>query len=230
MDDFKIMPVNSVTINKILTSSELTDSEKALFLRNNAKEIKDVMKVEISKSEFSAMMQNRPLQRFRPLKNSFTKQGDKILLAEALGVSQKDINKYIDNIINTHFDLTHITPDNAEKVKTYIYRHGSKAQVVEFLDYELSNVETVLEKLYKTLEDNSGGLADYFSRPIHRMDDITLSKLYNTIDKNLRKAEKKGTITSDRCNSTAEWALVRIYQIQNNSKVIRAYDKYKSML
>ena len=231
MDDFKIIPINAVNIHKVLTSSELTDAQKAVFLRRNSKEINAVMKTEISKSELSALMQNRPLQRFRPIKNSFTKHGDKMLLAKSLGVSEKDINKYIDNIISTNFDIQNgVTSENIDKVKAYVYRHGSKSQVVAFLGYELSNVDYVLKRLYKTLEDNSGGLADYFSRPVHRMDDVTFGKLYNTIDKSLRSAEKSGVINTDKCNSTAEWALVRIYQIQNNSKLIRAYDKYKSII
>ncbi len=236
MEDFAIKSINSVgvlnvaKIHKILASPELTDAQKADFIRKNSSEIKSVMKQEISRSEFAQMMQNRPLIRFRPLKNSFTKQGDKILLAKSLGISTKEIKKYINDIIDTNFEIQdNLRKDNIEKVKTYVYRHGTKDEVVAFLRYELSDVRTTLEKLYKTMEDNSGGLCDYFSRPIHRMSNITLGKLYNTIDSCLRESEKAGFITKEKYNSTAIWALVRIYQIQNNSKLIRAYNLYKDL-
>ena len=97
------------------------------------------------------------------------------------------------------------------------------------MEYELSDAKTTLQKLYKTLEDNSGGLADYFSRPIHRMDNITLGKLYNTIDKSLKNSANAGYIKHEELNSHAEWALVRIYQIQNNSKLIKALEAYNSL-
>lgn len=80
------------------------------------------------------------------------------------------------------------------------------------------------------MENNSGGLADYFSRPIHRMDNITLSKLYNTIDKSLQTSADAGYIKRDELNSHAQWALVKIYEIQNNSKVIRAYQAYQDLI
>lgn len=231
MKDYKVMPVNSINIQKILASQELTDKQKAAFIRNNVSEIKDVMKSEITEKEFVMMMHNRPLIKFRPLKNSFTKKGDKILLAKTLGIQEKDVNAYIKNIIDTNFDIRqNINASNIEEVKAYVYRHGTKSQVCAFLEYELSDVKNVLQRLYKTLDDNSGGLCDYFSRPIHRMDNITLGKLYNTIDKSLRCAAKSGFITDDECNSTAEWALVRIYQIQNNSKLIKALDTYNSLI
>ena len=203
-----IKPISFNEIQKILSSEKLTDAQKAEFL-----------------------MQNRPLIKFRPLKNSFTKKGDKILLAKSLNIKENEINNYIYSIINTNFDIKeNITKNNIEKVKTYIYRHGNKSQVIAFLEYELSDVKTTLEKLYKTMQDNSGGLCDYFSRPIHRMDNKTLAKLYNVIDKSLKKSVNEGNLTKEQYNSTAQWALVRIYQIQNNSKLIRACECYKDLV
>jgi len=230
MEDFKIPALNAVNIQKILGSSKLTDAQKAEFIHKNAVEIKQVMQSKITKDEFAYMMKNRPLIRFRPLKNSFTKKGDKILLAKSLGLDESEVDDYIQNIIDTNFDIQHgVSRDNIEKVKTYVYRHGKKDDVVAFLDYELSNVRTVLEKLYKTLDIDSGGLAGYFSRPIHRMDNKTLTKLYSTITKRLDEGCEAGEFSREKCNSTAQWALVKIYQIQNNSKLIRAYNAYKDV-
>lgn len=227
----KIQPINSLSaleIYKILSSEKLTDSEKAQFIKKNSIAIKNIAKTEITPSELKEIMLHRPLIRFRPLKNSFTKQGDAIIFAKAVGISKKEIRKYINSIIDNNFENQH--PDNIEKAKAYVYRHGTKSQVIAFLEYELSDVRTTLEKLYKTLEVNSGGLADYFSRPIHRMDNITLGKLYNTIDKSLKNSANAGYIKPDELNSHAEWALVKIYEIQNNSKVLKAYEAYQSLM
>lgn len=222
-----IKQISSLDIYKTLESQKLTTKQKAEFLRKYNVQIKDVIKSEISKAELKEIMSHRPLVRFRPLKNSFTKQGDDIILAQALGINKKEIKQYINSIIDSNFENQH--PDNLEKMKTYVYRHGTKEQVAAFLEYELSDVKTTLTKLYKTLEINSGGLADYFSRPIHRMDNETLAVLYKTIDKSLRNSADAGYISSDELNSTAEWALVKIYKIQNNSKLIRAYNAYKDL-
>ena len=222
--------LDALKLRKVLTSEKLTDSQKAYFLRKNAVEIKKIIKSQISKSEFKAMMDDRPLIRFRPLKNSFTKQGDDILLAKSLGISKQNIKKYINSVIDNNFEIKNAQDlENIEKTKTYVYRHGTKAQVIAFLEYELSDVKTTLQKLYKTLADNSGGMCDYFARPIHRMDNVTLSKLYNVIDKSLRNSANAGFIGNKQLKSVSEWALIRIYQIQNNSKVIRAYQEYKAL-
>lgn len=226
----KIQPISSLDaleVYKILSSEKLTDNQKAQFIKKNSTAIKNLAKTEITQNEFKKIMAHRPLIRFRPLKNSFTKQGDDIMFAQSVGISKKEIGKYINSIIENNFENQN--PENIEKTKAYVYRHGSKTQVVSFLEYELSDVKTTLRKLYKTLEDNSGGLADYFSRPIHRMDNSTLRKLYKTIDKSLRASADAGYIKSEELNSHAQWALVRIYQIQNNSKILRAYDAYKDL-
>lgn len=229
----KITGVNSIDtlkLHRILTSEKLTDKQKAEFIKKNTTAVKNIVKTEINKYEFEELMSERPLIRFRPLKNSFTKKGDTIILAKSLGIAEKDIKKYINSIIENNFEIQdNLKKDNIEKVKTYVFRHGTKAQLVSFLEYELSDAKTTLKKLYKTLEENSGGLCDYFSRPIHRMDNKTLGKLYNTIDKSLRSAEKSGVISKAEMNSTAEWALVKIYQIQNNSKLLRAYEIYNTL-
>ncbi len=225
-----IYNLDSIQLYKILESNQLTNKQKAEFIKNNSSLVNDTLKQEITLTEFKELMKHRPLIRFRPIKNSFTKKGDKILLAKSLGIEQKEVNKYIESIIKNEFSLKDAQrTSDIDKVKTYVYRHGTKNQVASFLEHELSDVKTVLEKLYKTLEDNSGGLADYFSRPIHRMDNRTLRKLYNIIDKALRSSYDAGYIKKEELDSVSEWALVKIYQIQNNSKVIRAFELYKSI-
>ena len=59
------------------------------------------------------------------------------------------------------------------------------------------------------------------------MSNNTMIQLYNVIDKNLQSAIKSGSITQEEYNETARWALVRIYEIQNNSKLINAIKTYK---
>lgn len=230
----KVQAIGALTtfdIYKVLASQKLTDKQKAEFIKKNSAAIKNISTSEISKAEFQELMAHRPLIRFRPLKNSFTKQGDDIILAKALGIEKKNIKKYINSIIDNNFEIQNsVDQDKIEKIKAYVYRHGTKAQVIAFLDYELSDTKNTLEKLYKTLEQNSGGLCDYFSRPVHRMDNITLGKLYNTIDKNLKKSYAAGYINENKLNSTSQWALIKIYEIQNNSKLIKAYETYKSLI
>ncbi len=223
-----ISSIDSFELHKILTSNKLSNKQKVEFLKNNAHILKNISPENITKKELEQILKNRQLIRFRPLKNSFTKQGDMKLLAEALGIEKSEINKYINSVINTNFLIQNQTDiDNIEKMKMYVYRHGTKKQVESFLEYELSDVKTTLQKLYKTLEYNSGGLADYFSRPIHRMDNKTLARLYNIIDKSLKNSADAGYVTD--INSHAEWALIKIYEIQNNSKLIKAYDLYNSL-
>lgn len=225
----KVEPITPLYVNKILATNKLTDAQKLQFIKENAAAIKSFSGEEINMTELKEILKSRPLVRFRPIKNSFTKQGDRILLAKSLNIEPKEVNKYIENLTTTGLN-TDTPVESIEKVKSYVYRHGTKGQVVKFLEYELSDEKFVLERLYKTLQANSGGLYDYYERPIHRMTNNNLSQLYNVIDKSLRNAEKKGAINKDQLSSTSEWALVRIYEIQNNSKLIRAYNKYKDLV
>ncbi len=225
-----ISSLDSVRIHQVLASASLTDGQKVEFIKKNSSQIKSVLESEITKDEFKMLMEYRPLIRFRPLKNSFTKQGDVELLAQALNINKKDVRKYINSIIGSNFEIhNRQEKDNIESSKTYVYRHGTKEQVVAYLEYELSDVKNVLQCLYKTLDENTGGFAGYFNRPIHRMDNRTMRKIYNVVDKSLTKAANEGRITSKQQQDAAEWALVRIYQIQNNSRFIRACDAYREI-
>ncbi len=224
-----VEPITPVYINKVLGNNKITNEQKIQFIKKNESIIKSFSAEEINITELKEIMKSRPLIRFRPLKNSFTKQGDKIILAKSLNIKPKDVNEYIRNLVKTGLN-ENTPPENIEKVKSYVFRHGTKGQVIKFLEYELSDTKFVLERLYKTLQANSGGLYDYYERPIHRMTNNNLSQLYNVIDKSLRNAEKDGAINKDQLNSTSEWALVKIYEIQNNSKLIRAYHKYQDLV
>ena len=52
-------------------------------------------------------------------------------------------------------------------------------------------------------------------------------KLYNVIDKNIENAYKSGSIDEKQKSEIARWALIRIYQIQNNSQFINAVKTFK---
>jgi hypothetical protein len=123
-------------------------------------------------------------------------------------------------------NLTFLPPDKLEMIKTYIYRHGNKDELVTFLDYELANSNDMVKTLYRTLEYYNGGVADYFIRPIHRMDNKTLVRIYGIIDKNIKLCQKEGKFSEAESKKVAKWALVRIFQIQNNSKLINAVKTY----
>ena len=114
-------------------------------------------------------------------------------------------------------------------LKTYVYRHGSKDDLVAFLDYELKKAEDLTKSLYRTLEYYSGGVADYFIRPIHRMDNKTLIKLFDVINKNIKQKQIAGKLSEAESEEVAKYALLRIYEIQNNSKLINAIKTYKTL-
>jgi hypothetical protein len=235
MSDLKINAITNVdlyTVQKVFASNKISDGEKVAFFRQYQSDITDIIKQTITSSEYAHMMQGRPLQKFRPLKNSFTKRGDKILLAKALGIDPSEIDFMIRTItedIEEGKDLSKYSPELLEKVKTYVYRHGKKDQLVVFLDYKLNDVKDIVQYLYRTLEYNSGGVADYFVRPIHRMDNKTLINLYKTIDDKLDMAHKSGQIALEYKEKTAKWALVKLCEIQSNSKLINAIKTYNKL-
>lgn len=228
----KIKNIDIYTLQKIMTSANITDGEKAQFIKNNSTQIHQIIESKISGKDFSLMMKNRPLIRFRPLKNSYTKRGDKKLLAASLDIEPSSLDAYVDKVnASLNIKNTEIIIDNEdlEKIKNYTYRHGKKEQVLNFLDYELSHAKNILKTLYHTLEYDSGGVADYFFRPIHRLDNNTMVRMYNIIDKNLKIAQNNGQLDNAKMEETARWALVRIYEIQNNQRLINAVKAYRSL-
>lgn len=229
----KIMVTDFYTLHKLMVSSSISNDQKAKFIMYNQAQIKQILaNANISAIEFYNIMKNRPLVKFRPLKNSFTKRGDKILVAKTLGIEPEDVDSYIKTVtseLQDIDDLDFLPEDKIYAIKTYVYRHGSKDQLVAFLDYELTKTQDVLKTLYRTLEYNTGGVADYFVRPIHRFDNRTLINIYNVIDKHLDKVQIEGDCTDEQKTKIAKWALVRIYQIQNNNKFKNAI-KTKNIL
>jgi len=224
--------VDFALIKKIMSSPKISDKQKTQFLRSNRVQISNVMKEKITSSEFRDMMKNRPLQKFRPIKNSFTKAVDKRLLAQSLGILPNEVAGYTKEVAKELMKINAkslISPETIDKMKTYVYRHGTKDEVIQFLDYELSQAKDLIKTLYSTLEYYSGGVADYYIRPIHRMDNATLVKTYNVIDKNLKVASECGQVTDADRLKLAEWSLIRIYEIQNNSKLINAIKTYNEL-
>ena len=228
----KIEHLDFLKLQEILSSTRITDSEKIRFIEQNKPEIEKIVDVKISNEDFNYLIQNRNLVKFRPLKNSFTKKGDKILLAKALNINPSEVSSYIKNVSDSIQKLDKIdflSEDKVEMLKTYVYRHGSKDELVNFLDYELTKSKDTVKSLYKTLTYHSGGIADYFIRPIHRMDDKTLIKIFKIINKHIKQAFRDGNITDAENKKIAKWTLIRIYQIQNNSKLINAIKTYKTL-
>ena len=229
----KVNKIDSMDINmlqRVLSSSKITETQKADFIRNNQTQIEKVIRLEVTPGEFKGLMKNRPLRKFRPIRNSFTKRGDKMLLARTLDIPVDEVEDYIDEVredMAEFSDLSFLPPDKLDAMKTYVYRHGSKDEIVAFLDYELHCAKDIVKTLYSTLEYHTGGIADYFIRPIHRMDNKTMVRLYRVIDKHLDNAKAAGNITEKEQTETAKWALIQIYHLQNNSKLINAIKTYK---
>lgn len=214
---------------KILSSSEITEKQKTEFILKNKPQVEHIMKVKISSMDYKTLMQKRSLRKFRPLKNSFTKKGDKLILAKALNINPSEVNSYIKkttSAINSVNEMDFLSPEKIDMLKTYVYRHGNKDELVAFLDYELTKTKSLTKTLYSTLKYYSGGVADYFIRPIHRMDNKTMIKVYSVINKNIQQKKAEGKITEAESEKIAKWALIQIYRIQNNSKLINAIKTY----
>lgn len=208
----------------IMSSPKLDDYQKLEFVRKNRMEIKNLMARKISNPEFFNMMQNRPLIKFRPLKNSYTKAGDKILFAKSVGILPSQVSDYVKNVTHAMSDMNQMSSlpmDKMDAIKTYVYRHGSNEQVAILLDYELKSSKDMLKTLKKTLDYGTGGAADHYVRPIHRMTNKVLLNMFNVIDDNLKAAQASGIISSDTKETIANEVLVRLYSIQYNQKIIK---------
>ena len=228
----KIESVDFNTIHRILRSNSITEAQKEQFIRKHQAEIHKIMEGKISGAEFRGLMKNRPLQKFRPLKNSFTKMGDKKLLGIALDIEPADVPSYIEEVTEQYKELGNLDflpKDKIDALKSYVYRHGTKAQLINFLDYELTCTKDKIKTLYRTLEYHTGGAADYFIRPIHRMDRKTFIKVYAIVNKNIDDAKKAGDINEEDREKIAKWALIQLYKIRHNSEFINAVKTYKEL-
>ena len=129
-----IEPMDLHTVYSVLSSNKLTDSQKTQYLRHNRVQIQGLVDARLPGIAFKGLMKNRPLQKFKFLKNSYTKRGDKILLAMTLGIEPPDVDEYIDGIVSKQFsefsDLDFLDKDKLDAIKTYVYRHGSADGVV----------------------------------------------------------------------------------------------------
>ena len=227
-----ITPITLTKVYEVLTSNKISHSQKTEFVRHYKTQIQQALDVKLTGTEFKWIMKMRPLEKFKLLKNSFTKRGDRIMLANALGIEPAELDDYIYEVEDSLQDtdkLNFLPKDKLDAIKTYIFRHGSKDSIVNFLDYELKSSNDMLATLYRTLEYHTGGVADYFIRPIHRMSNSTMVKLYNVVDKNIKVAQDAGAINAEQSDEIARWALIRIYQIQNNSQLINAIKTYKEL-
>ena len=70
-----------------------------------------------------------------------------------------------------------LSKEKYDEIKFYVFRHGTKEQVIAYLDYELSHARSVRKMLYHILQYKAGGVADYFLRPIHRLDNDTIIQM-----------------------------------------------------
>ena len=225
-----LTPITLSKVREVLTSNKISHGQKTEFVRHFKTQIEEALDVKLTGKEYKWIMGNRPLQKFRFLKNSITKRGDKRMLAMMLEIEPCEVDEYIENVTEAMKEvdeLGFLPKDEIDAIKTYVYRHGSKNEIVDFLDYELRKSKDILNTLYSTLEYHTGGIADYFIRPMHRMSNNTMIRLYNVINKNLQSAYESGSITKEQYDNNAKSALIRIYEIQNNSKFINAIKTYK---
>lgn len=198
-----------------LSEKDIEDIKKLYLLNENNKNI-----LKLTNTEYKTLLNKRPLLKFRPLRNSFLKKGDKKLLAASLEIKETQVKNYIYNYIKNGFKS--LSQDKKEMLNAYVYRHGTKDQALSFFENELSNAKSALKRLYKTLDKNSGGLYYYFERPCHLLDNKTAHSIHTIIKYGLDNAQKQGFVTEDINKTACEWALRQIYDIQSNQKLREA--------
>ena len=62
--------IDFITLKNVLTSVNITDAQKVQFIRTNKSEISKIMEQNVTSEEFQSLMELRPLQKFKPIKNS----------------------------------------------------------------------------------------------------------------------------------------------------------------
>ena len=216
-----IGPLDLYKVREIMTSSRINETDKIKFLKDNHDKIKCLANDKISGTDYEMMMGIRPLKLQNPLKNIYIKFVDWKITAHALGIKPSEVRSYMGNIVNKLESMEDlktlgISEDVYKQIKTHVYRMGSKKQVITVLDYELRHTEDILDTLYHTLDYNSCGIANYFMFPHRRLDNNTLIKVYKVIDDNLKSSSALGKISEANALQASEWALAKIYEIQNN--------------
>ena len=150
------------------------------------------------------------------------------MIAKLLNMDKNGINNYLDSLIMRKFqNLSPLEIQYFGKIKAYIYKQGVIRRVLAVLRYELSDVRTALTNLYTTLENNTGGLADFLSSKNEPMSNETIEQIYTTIDKGIKKATAAGYIRETEAGKISQWALARIYELQNRPELMHAIDIYK---
>ncbi len=220
-------PLDLHKVHNIMTSNKINQTEKINFLRENHDKIKSLAEEKISGADYEKLMGIRPLKLQNPLKNVYIKFVDWKITAKALGIKPSEVKGYMARIVRKLESMEDlktlgISEDIYKQIKTHVYRMGSKKQVITNLDYELRHTENILDTLYNTLDYNSCGLANYFMFPHRRLDNITLIKVYNVIDKNLKLHSETGEISKESALRVSELTLARIYEIQNNQHFLNA--------
>lgn len=195
----------------------------------------------LSRAEFALIMKNRPLIKYRPLKNSFTKRGDMKILAGALEIKPSWIDGLIDRIIENDFEdnmeyssidgkwekTNHIDENKLQMIRTYVYRHGKKEAMLKFFGNEIQNTKNLMQTLYRNFNSQLDGVSGYFSRPIHVLDSETVKILQNQIYARLDEAHAAGNITDEDRLEAAQYFLNWIGKIQGDSAVQRLYREMK---
>ncbi len=215
------IPIDVYSLHHILATQALTDVQKLEFLKRHSTEVKGILEIELGTEDFNKIMANRPLMIFRPIKNVFTKAGDRVMLAKTLEIPPNELDAFLKKavkILPKRNEASSVSEDKLHAVKTYIFRHGSQEQVIKFLDFELSRSKDIKKTLRQTLAYTKGGVADYFARPIHKMKDKTLIGLFETVCKNLSECQKSGELSENEVLTISRVVLARIYQLQENSK------------
>lgn len=224
MDIHRIEDITINTVQKVLQATNISAYDKEAFLKLHHAHISGLLADKINSAAFRKVMNNRPLKIFRPLKNSYTKRGDRKILADVLGIEPSELDDYIGDVTEKikENDYADLPKDEIDMIKTYIYRHGKQDDVLNYLDYELKDASDKLGILYRTLSYNTGGIADYYVRPIHHLTNKNIVRIYEIINNNLKESVNSGKVSREDKDRVAEYALVRIYEIQNNQKLKNA--------
>ncbi len=189
--------------------------------------------VRMAANEYKALIKARPLIKYKPLKNSFAKRVDKRLLAEGLDISEADVEKYIQGVIDKNFDEKYqvelsnckktIKQEEINMARAYVYRHGKQEQVLSYLDNELTTSGNVLKTMYETLNNELTGVASYYYRPCHPLSQDRAKQMYEIFTKYIDKEHKAGKINEEVALKTAQDALNIIIKIQDNPDVRQAF-------
>ena len=149
----KINQLDFDMLMKVMSSTRLTYTDKVNFVQKNRTKITQIMDIKISGADYNTLMQKRGLQKFRPLKNSFTKKGDKI----------KRINESVIEIFQkVKFSITNVfympsTSTGVEKITKLMVCVDNKNKKMAFVDYDSKKCKIVDFKdivNYKILKDN----------------------------------------------------------------------------